>query len=128
MNSRNAMRIKKRLKVTVISGDKRYVRYTEDISAEGLFIRTLNLFPKNTLLTIELELPSGEILSLHGQMVPQHEFERNGMGIQLKDIPETYIEFINTLYPEGKDPYVKKVLSCIEKEIKTKHGRITISE
>ncbi len=126
MNRRNAMRITRRLKVTIISGDKRFTRYTEDVSAGGLSIRTLNVFPENTLLTIELELPSGEILSLPGRMIPQHEFERNGMGIQLTDKPETYIEFIKTLYSGEKDHYVKKVLSGIVKEIKTKHGKIAI--
>ena len=126
MNRRNAMRITRRLKVTIISGDKRFTRYTEDVSAGGLSIRTLNVFPENTLLTIELELPSGEKLSLPGRMIPQHEFERNAMGIQLTDKPETYIEFIKTLYSGEKDHYVKKVLSGIVKEIKTKHGKIAI--
>jgi hypothetical protein len=126
MNRRNAMRITRRLKVTIISGDKRFTRYTEDVSAGGLSIRTLNVFPENTLLTIELELPSGEILSLPGRMIPQHEFGRNAMGIQLTDKPETYIEFIKTLYSGEKDHYVKKVLSGIVKEIKTKHGKIAI--
>lgn len=112
MNRRNAMRITRRLKVTIISGDKRFTRYTEDVSAGGLSIRTLNVFPENTLLTIELELPSGEILSLHGRvtwdfMIPHPGYKRNGMGIHLTDRPEAYIEFIRALYSENGE-------GCIE--------------
>ena len=112
MNKRKSKRLKRRLRVTVISESRSFQTYTGDVSAGGFSVRTLKVLPKNTLLTLELELPSGEILSLHGRvtwdfMIPHPGFKRNGMGIHLTDRPEAYIEFIRTLYSENGE-------GCIE--------------
>ena len=112
MNRRNLKRLIRRLRVTVISESKCFKTYTGDVSAGGFSISTLKVFPENTLLTLELELPSCEVLSLHGRvtwdfMIPHPGFKRNGMGIYLTDRPEAYIEYIRALYSEARE-------ECIE--------------
>ena len=137
MNIRDEIRVKIRLKATIISDDKRFKKYkkfktyTGNVSARGISIRDVKVFPVNTLLTIELELPSGDIVTLRGRvtrrfMIPEDDLDRNGMGIQLIDRPKSYIEFISALCSEEKNPYVKKTLSGIARIIRTKHGKIKI--
>lgn len=98
MNRRKSKRIKKRLKVTVISDNIRFKSYTGDISAGGISVKTSIVLPNDTLVNVELALPSGEILSMKGKvkwefMVPLHGFHRNGMGIQFTEGAKEYNNF-----------------------------------
>lgn len=103
MEKRKFKRVTKRIKVTIPACNRRYTTYAGDISETGIFLRTSRVFPPGTILTLELQLPLGEILVLRGKvkwefMIPHLGFKRNGMGIEFIDRSTKYVEFVKNFY------------------------------
>jgi hypothetical protein len=83
------------------------VGFTEDISRNGLFIRTASPHPPNTRLKIEIATSDGEIIVVEGvvrwiRRVPLnliHLVNKCGMGIMITQIKEGK-ERYNVLFHE----------------------------
>lgn len=101
MEKRIHKRIFKRLEVKFTSDNINRTGITSNLSENGMFVRTRKVLNAGTNLDLELTLPSGEIIKLCGRVAraiitPLHN--KDGMGIELMEIPPNYIEFIKTLY------------------------------
>jgi hypothetical protein len=89
---RDGKRHKKRLKVRYGDKDNMSVGFTEDVSEEGLFIRTgLTRAPKSTL-QVELETSENEKVTFSGQIqwtkrIPANMVHKlkGGMGVKITD-------------------------------------------
>ncbi len=101
MQKRRSLRIIKRLETKFISGGTSYTGITSNLSEQGIFVRTLKGLAPGTILELELYLSSGATIKLSGMVKKTvktrfHDV-KNGMGIELIDIPPKYIEFLKTL-------------------------------
>ncbi len=101
MEKRDSKRRIKRLEVTFSSNGNKNRGITSNVSEKGLFIRTKKGFAPGTALDIELHIPSGETLKLHGKVArlikTQFNAVKNGMGIELLDLDLKYIQFIKSI-------------------------------
>jgi hypothetical protein len=88
---RNIVRLKKRLSLKFGSDAPTKVAFTEDLSQNGLFVKTVAPAPPGTRLMIELTLPEGDIVLIEGMSrwrksaPPQviHLVNKKGMGIKI---------------------------------------------
>jgi uncharacterized protein (TIGR02266 family) len=101
MEKRICKRIFRRLEVKFTSDSVSRTGITSNLSENGMFVRTRKVLNTGTKLDLELALPSGEIIKLRGRVAraiitPLHD--KDGMGIELIEIPPKYTEFIKTLY------------------------------
>ena len=88
---RNIIRLKKRLSLKFGTDAPTKVAFTEDLSPDGLFIKTVHPAPPGTRVLIELTLPDGEIVMIEGMSrwrksaPPQviHLVNKKGMGIKI---------------------------------------------
>jgi len=85
---RNPGRLKKRLTVRFCIGETNRVGFTEDVSLTGMFIRTPNICPPNTMIRIEVELADNKVeieaRVMWAKKAPQnlyHLVKKSGMGI-----------------------------------------------
>lgn len=101
MQKRRSPRITKRLEVKFTASDTSITGITSNLSSEGIFVRTKKGFHPGVSLDIELYLPSGETIHLKGRVKrtikTQLQSVKNGMGIELTDIPQKYKEYIKSL-------------------------------
>ncbi len=105
MDKRKFARISKRLFVKFGAKDSQHIGFTEDLSREGLFIRSNVAFKPGTLVTIEVNLPDSKIASLKGivkwaKAVPPallRHAKKAGNGINLEQFPELYTHFVKAL-------------------------------
>ncbi len=98
---RRSIRVIKRLEVKFFLADVSYTGITSNFSEHGLFIRTKKGLAPGTLLEFQLHLPSGETLNLSGlvkrTIKTQFQDIKNGMGIELTNIPPEYLEFLKSI-------------------------------
>jgi len=88
---RNVIRLKKRLTLKFGTEAPTKVAFTEDLSPNGLFVKTVSPAPPGTRVKIELTLPDGAIVLLEGMSrwrksaPPQviHLLNKKGMGIKI---------------------------------------------
>jgi Tfp pilus assembly protein PilZ len=85
--------------------------FTEDISKEGLFIRTANTYTPGTVLTVTILLPHETFITLKGKVVwaksvPQHLarlVKKAGLGLKIEcfiEGREIYLQACEkSLYP-----------------------------
>jgi uncharacterized protein (TIGR02266 family) len=96
MEKRRSKRKIRRLEIKFITRDDGLTGITSNLSKEGLFIRTQKGLPPGTVLNLSLYLPSGEAVKLSGKVIrtvkTQIQSLKNGMGIELSDSPEIYID------------------------------------
>ncbi len=96
MEKRRSRRKIKRLEIKFIAHDDGLTGITSNLSKEGLFLRTQKGLPPGTVLNLELYLPSGEAVKLSGKVIrtvkTQFQSIKNGMGIEISESPEVYIE------------------------------------
>lgn len=97
MEKRISKRIFRRLNVKFTSGSVSHNGNTSNISENGIFLRTQKVLNPETILELELTLPWGKVIKLRGRVArtvitPLHD--KDGMGIELLDIPEKYTKFI----------------------------------
>jgi len=86
-----------------------YSGIASDFSLNGLFMKTVNLFPPSTVLDLTLYLPDGTAAILKGKVqralktplgnvaTSRAKSPGNGMGIQLLEKDPTYLNFIRSL-------------------------------
>jgi hypothetical protein len=102
---RDLIRLKKRLSLKFGFDAPTKVAFTEDLSHDGIFVKTVYPSPPGSRVHIELTMPDGNIVKMMGmsrwrksappQMI--HLVKKNGMGIKiLKFISgeESYLLFI----------------------------------
>lgn len=107
-DKRDIKRHRKRLSLRFGIERAERLGFTEDISRNGLFIRTASPHPPNTRLNIEITTADGEIIRIGGKVrwirrVPLnliHLLNKCGMGIMITDIKEGK-ERYNILFHEG---------------------------
>jgi len=88
---RNIIRLKKRLSLKFGTDAPTKVAFTEDLSPNGLFVKTVSPVPPGTRVIIELTLTDGEIVLIEGMSrwrksaPPQviHLVNKKGMGIKI---------------------------------------------
>lgn len=83
MEKRAHKRIFKRLEVKFTSENVNSTGITSNVSESDMFVRTRTVFNPGTRLDLELTLPSGEIIKLHGRVargmiIPLHN--KDGIG------------------------------------------------
>jgi len=88
---RNLMRLKKRLSIKIGTEAPTRVAFTEDLSSNGLFVKTVSPAPPGTHVKIELTMPDGNTVTMEGMsrwrksVPPQviHLVNKKGMGIKI---------------------------------------------
>ncbi len=98
---RRSTRTIKRLEITFTARGLTYKGITSNLSREGIFIRTQKGLPPGVIVEVELYLPSGETLKMQGvvkrTIKTQFQDIKNGMGIELINPPQIYMEYIDSL-------------------------------
>lgn len=105
---RDTKRRRKRLRLMFGIERAERLGFTEDISRNGLFIRTATPHLPNTRLSIEITTVDGEIIRIEGKVrwirrVPLnliHLVNKCGMGVMITDIKEGK-ERYNILFHES---------------------------
>jgi hypothetical protein len=100
MEKRIKKRMFRRLNVKFTYGSVSRNGITSNISENGVFLRTRKVLRRGTKLDLEFTLPSKEVINLCSRVAraiitPLHD--KDGMGIELLEIPEKYTEFVKTL-------------------------------
>jgi hypothetical protein len=88
---RDIKRIRKRLSLRFGPDGPTRLAFTEDLSAHGMFIKTVNLCPLGSRVKIELTLPDGNIAQIEGtvrwskKVPPQmmHLVSKSGFGVKI---------------------------------------------
>ena len=88
---RTPIRLKKRLSVRFGIEEANRVAFTEDLSATGMFIKSLNVCPPNTKIKIEFSPDDKNKVFLEARVmwakkVPQNLFhlvKKSGMGVRI---------------------------------------------
>ncbi len=117
MERRHFNRKKVSLNVELISGDTSHLGFIENVSEEGLHLKTapsrteIDCTP-GTILELKFQLPSKETLNLHCKVVWAYKTPHEGltsslkvdpapeyttMGMQIIDPPSKYKKFISSL-------------------------------
>ncbi len=111
-DKRNLTRFRKRLSVKFGFDTPNKVAFTEDLSFDGLFVKTVHPAPPGSKLRIELTMPDGSIVEIVGMsrwrksVPPQviHLMKKCGMGIKI-------IRFIS-----GEEKYMSLVTGLNKKQ------------
>jgi hypothetical protein len=121
MNKRKNPRFTKRLEARFIADGESFVCITSNLSETGLFIRTKRGFAPDSILDIKLIMPDGNISSIKGivkRTVKVPLSIKNGMGIELLEKDETYVQYVKSLReqdersPEEKPVDEFQIISC----------------
>ncbi|HUJ79215.1 MAG TPA: DnaJ domain-containing protein [Nitrospiria bacterium] len=115
MDKRKYVRFSRRLFVRFGSPVPRYIGYTEDLSREGLFIKSNVVFQSGTPLVIELKLSDSNTVNLLGivkwakAVSPSlfRQARKAGIAISLNQVPDSYAAFINSLEMAARRGSVK---------------------
>ena len=107
---RNLIRIKKRLPIKIGTEIPNKVAFTEDLSLNGIFVKTVSPVPPGTRVKIELTISDGSTVLLEGicrwrKSVPAqviHLVNKKGMGIKI-------LRFIS-----GEDIYMGFLASALD--------------
>jgi len=102
VEKRKLARIPKRLSVRFGTSQLQHTGFTEDLSPEGLFIKSQVVFKPGTPLLIEVKLSQSKVVSLKGvvkwaKSVPPaliRYTKKAGFGVHLEEIPELYVQFM----------------------------------
>lgn len=103
MERRKSERVVKRLEVKFQTAVEN-TAITNDLSETGMFINTNKGVPPGSILNIKLNLPNSQELFLTGKVVRSMRSTsgligemKSGMGIQLINPPENYIDYIQSI-------------------------------
>lgn len=105
---RRHKRFFRRLETEFLSQEKTYRAISSNFSRYGLFIRTNHAFIPGTELDILIHLPTGNDCKLKGVVIQAMKTPivslKNGMGIELLDRDQNYINFLKQFDPseDGK--------------------------
>jgi uncharacterized protein (TIGR02266 family) len=94
-------RMTKRLPLKFSVGESESIAFSSNISNSGLFIRTRKAYPPGTKLKISLEADNNNTIELEGEVAWSLKTGstsfKNGMGIKLSNIPQSYIDLVKKL-------------------------------
>jgi Tfp pilus assembly protein PilZ len=93
-DTRNLKRHRKRMTLKFGNGEAHRVAFTEDISRQGMCIKTAFVYPPGSSIKVELTLPDGTLVKLEGLVVwakkvpPNmiHLIKKCGMGVKFTRI------------------------------------------
>jgi hypothetical protein len=78
--------------------------FTYDISASGIFVRSVRLPEPGTFMSADLHLPEGKRLTVRGKVVRSFRVPASlarlvpsGFSMKLSESPEDYFQFLSTL-------------------------------
>ena len=101
MDRREHPRFVKRLKTKFYSNGHVFTGISSNISKNGLFIRTSKGFSPDTIINIELVMPSNKISDLKGIVTRTIKTPftsmKNGMGIKILEKDTIFVDFIESL-------------------------------
>ncbi len=84
---RKTDRIENMIEVVYQTTEQFYKAYSTNIGGGGLFIKTRDLLPVNTMVNLKFTLPDeNEPIQTAGKVVWQRETEEKGMGVQFKNL------------------------------------------
>ena len=90
-NKRDIIRLRKRLSIRFGIEEPARLAFTEDISLEGMFVKTVNICPPGSLIKLELTLADDRRVLMEGRVMwakkvpPQliHLSKKCGMGVRI---------------------------------------------
>ncbi len=107
---RKSPRFVKRCEVEFRAGDISLRGISSNFSLGGIFIKTNHPLPENTVFELSVHLPDGAIAHLKGKVIRSIKNYRgkvmgrkpvegikSGMGVEILERDEHYLQFINTL-------------------------------
>ena len=139
MDRRKQPRFVKRLETRIISDHISFCSISSDLSESGLFIRTNRGLSIDTPVEIELSLPGNKASLLKGIVRRTTRTGissmKNGMGIEITDKDETFIDFIKAIIGEREENSANKYItqklrinSYLPHESEKKDPRNTVQE
>ncbi|HLB05239.1 MAG TPA: PilZ domain-containing protein [Thermodesulfobacteriota bacterium] len=104
--NKDIKRHKKRIQLRFGVEEPTIIGFTEDVSREGLFIKTAHVFPPNTRIKIDLVTSDNNVVNIEGVVkwvhrVPPnfiHLIKKSGMGVMITRIvsgQDTYSRLIS---------------------------------
>lgn len=106
MEHRTETRVCKKLLLNIDKEGFEGMGLTSNISRNGMFITTMEVFPENSEVSILLGI-GDDTYPLKGKVVWSREFPETEpddvggrTGIRITDAPQTYLELINTMLPQ----------------------------
>jgi hypothetical protein len=106
MERRQHFRVNKSLISQIFADDTDLFVITGDLSTNGIFLISKKCLPVDTAVTIEIALPDNSVSSLRGivrRIIDTSTFIQSGMGIELIERDNNYINFLNSLLHETKN-------------------------
>jgi len=139
MERRKHPRFIKRLETRIVTDHTSFSSISSDLSESGLFIRTNRGCNVDTPIDIELSLPGNRVSFLKGivkrTVRTPISTMKNGMGIEIIEKDETFIDFVKSIIGERKENVVEEqippelqIISSLNCEISNKDPRNTIQE
>lgn len=111
MDKRKHPRFVKRLETRIVSDHISFWSISSDLSQSGLFIRTNRGLNIDTIIDIELSLPDNRIALLKGIVRRTTRTGvssmKNGMGVEIIEKDQTFIDFVNFVIGEKEKNSVK---------------------
>jgi uncharacterized protein (TIGR02266 family) len=103
---RKHKRIVKRLETEFSAGGSDFRGISSDLSEGGLFVRTSKPFAPDTLVDLTIHLPGNMVTRLKGRVrwaikIGQMS-AKNGMGIEIIESDQNFVNLLNTLLPPGE--------------------------
>jgi len=106
MNDRSEARVEKKLLLNIDKEGFEGMGLTSNISRNGMFITTMEVFPVHSEVSILLGI-GDETYPLKGKVVWSREFPETGpddiggkTGIKITEAPETYLKYVRGIQPE----------------------------
>jgi hypothetical protein len=121
MERRRHFRVNKSLISRILAADVNLFVRTGDLSANGLSLISKKCLPVDTVVKIEIAMPDNSVSSLRGivrRIIDTSTFIHNGMGIELLEKDNKYIQFLKSVLNEGEatDGEIPTVIS-LEKSL-----------
>jgi hypothetical protein len=103
MERRQNLRVNKSLISQILADNTNLFVITHDLSVNGLFLRSNQCLPINSLVTIQIVLPDNSISFLKGivrRTIDTSAYMNNGMGIQLIEKDSNYARYFQSIHGE----------------------------
>ncbi len=103
MRKRRHKRVIKRLETEFSANGLAFRGISSDLSLSGLFVRTNKPFPPDTMVDLTIHLTGDSVSRLKGSVRRSiktgQTMMKNGMGMEIVEIDQNYINFLNTILP-----------------------------
>lgn len=103
MHKRRHKRIIRRLETEFSANGLTFRGISSDLSRSGVFVRTNNPFPTDTLVDLTIHLPGNIVSRLKGSVrraiKTGQTAIKNGMGMEIVELDQNYDNFLNDILP-----------------------------